>query len=164
MNYSSQYVQRLAGKLHQMDARFNNLQNRWGCLFFTCISIANDNRSAPATYKECEAIYQRAENEGAIKGKVFVQSTSHVINIALDELGLWPRYEAIELYRESDGDIQRITNSDANTTDLILELNVTTAGGHFVHADLDETIVYDPSPDLALGDIRSRRFIAVVPQ
>ena len=136
-------------------------------MVFAIAHCPADFREVPPSEDELQAIFDRGVKEDAIdREKSFVKSTPHVGNIAIDTLGLWPKYRCYELYRQRAGSSDRTVIQSVNyePTHRIDEYDVEGAGGHFVKSLLDGTVVYDASPDLPLGNLISSRYLAIVEQ
>lgn len=149
--------------LHQTDSRLPRKFQRFGCFVRAIIQGAEDYFGEALSVSAMNRLIDRAKTEKAINAKMFLQNADshvHLLNIAIDELGYWKQGYRGLYFGRKDGDYV-LDEEDVSFKFYIDEYDVTNAAQHFVRADEDGTIIWNPMPDLKLGARKSRRAFAI---
>ncbi len=133
--------------------------NVWGCLLFVHCSIAESHMGYTLNVEEKRAVYRdllkiHAGNQyRGMKPSCYILNHEDSINQALDVLGSSDHAHYVFIDR-GDGEIIYPYDHSREYEGLVNaraeQWKVAGSHSHFIHTELDGTVVYDPYPQLSL--------------
>lgn len=161
---------------HQTDYRYSDITNSDGkkvvnlyaCFVFAIRAGVEDFVKKSFTTEEDRELISRGQEEGALNGNTALhkaESHQHVLNIALDLVGEYGKVKGKYLGRfETPEDAKKAVEDESNVkyAFYVDEYDVRDANSHFMLAEEDGTIVFDPYPGLDLTERESRRVFVIV--
>ena len=160
--------------LQQTDFRLPSPVNLYGCFAVALRRQAEEVALRAMTVQENKDFFQRLRRENAINENIKLHNSDshkHVLNVALDMLGVWPRLKGEYVARMPciEGDIQiidekllsKFLDNGKHGFFFIDEYNVVNAASHFLNVLMDGDVWFDPMPGLQLGERISRRLFYI---